>query len=179
MYAVLNTKLCQQKHNEVNCSIHCNMWDTLIYKIIFTSCPIVRWSTCRSITRAGPLDVPVLVQDVFSCLHLIALSGQRVIWKKHQRDTFKSHLECVLQNCESKLGLTLWDSLLDDVIFLLLVPFTKCSYWSWRGKTRDWWTEIIFPVIWRTGWTVLICWQPLCFFSWPFFNGVFIDLTSG
>lgn len=43
---------------------------------------------------------------------------------------FKSHLECVLQNCESKLGLTLWDSLLDDVIFLLLVPFTKCSYRS-------------------------------------------------
>lgn len=39
---------------------------------VFTSCPIV--SPTRSpIAWTGPLNIPVLVQDVFSCLHLAAL----------------------------------------------------------------------------------------------------------
>lgn len=74
------------------------MWDILIYKVIFTSCPIVRWSSRRSITWAGPLDVPVLVQDVFSCLHLIALSGQRIIWKPPTR-----HVQVSLRMCFAEL----------------------------------------------------------------------------
>lgn len=45
-----------------------------------TSCPVVRRSTSGAVARAAPLDVPVLVQDVFCCLYLAALSGQRLIW---------------------------------------------------------------------------------------------------
>lgn len=44
-----------------------------------TSCTIIGGSGCGSITRAGPFNVPVFVQDVLSCLGLSARSEQRVI----------------------------------------------------------------------------------------------------
>lgn len=100
---------------------------------IFTSRPVVRGSTRGSVTRAAPLDVPVLVQDVFRHLHLTARSGQRLIWKqerkKHQQDIPAGRV-WKLFCARGKVGLTLRDSLLDDVIFLVLVPLAKRSYGS-------------------------------------------------
>lgn len=90
------------KYRSITQFVYCNVCNSLIYKIIFTSCPVVRSSTRGSIARAGPLDVPVLVQDVFGCLHLTALPGQWVIWWTHQHTRHikikPTCLGCVLQH---------------------------------------------------------------------------------
>lgn len=62
---------------------------------IFTSRPVVRRSARGSVTRAAPLDVPVLVQDVFCCLHLTALSGQQLVWKQGGGSDINTAHTCV------------------------------------------------------------------------------------
>lgn len=111
---------------------------------IFTSRPVVRGSTRGSVTRAAPLDVPVLVQDVFRRLHLTARSGQRLIWKREKKKTSARHsdracLEVVLR--EGKSGADLAGFAPGRCHLSRACPSCETQLWELkRKKAPDWWS---------------------------------------
>lgn len=151
------------KNRQVTLFLYCAVWQPHKHKGFFlTSCPIVGSSTGGSITRAGPLNVPVLVQDVFSCLCLRAVSGQWVIWWTHRhtgcieikttiieihmlKDVFSNVGSVIKPNQHRPCGIRSWEM----SSFSCLSLFRKAAIGA-AEERHDWWTDTTFTLtVWQ------------------------------